>query len=197
MFYIVDAIAASRLQAIEEIFDHIHKQIAYYYPNTSDGTTRSRCRHIRDQHTCDALALGLLLREVRRLNVYPTPTAGVICKSVTHIVQLLNGLAFPKSVLMTQSSDGCCAVPNLPECHTGASYCLRCVTCTSCSRRYKPGAIGIRHDGECSPVRRFKRGLVEIVDRVKGMDFGIFARDTKRKDNASKPSDLWNSIEFA
>jgi len=45
-------------------------------------------------------------------------------------------------------------------------------------------------------VPRFKRGLVEIVDGVKGVDFGIFVRDMIRKDNISKPSDLWNSVEF-
>ena len=197
MFCNADTIAASRLQAIEEISDHIHKQIEYYYPNTSGSTSPFRCRQSRGQNNCDALTLGILLREVRRLNVYPTLTSKVASKSVTHIVRLLNGLVFPRSILMTESSGGCCTVPSLPECHSGGSYCLRCVTCTSCDKRYKPGAVGTKHDGECSPVRRFKRGLVEIVDCVKGVDFSIFARDTKGKDNASKPSDLWNSVEFA
>ncbi|KAF8446699.1 hypothetical protein BGX38DRAFT_1192759 [Terfezia claveryi] len=192
---VMDAIAASRLQAIEGIVDHIHKQIEYYYPTTSDGgLTPFRCRHNRDQHICDALTLGLLLREVRRLNVYPTLPPEVARKSVTYLVQLLNGLTFP---MMTKSSGGCCAVPDLPECHTGGSYCLRCVTCMNCNRRYRPGTIGTRHDGKCLPVQRFKRGLVEIVDCVKGVDFGMFARDTKHRDNVTKPSDLWNSVQFA
>ncbi|KAF8425457.1 hypothetical protein EV426DRAFT_595148 [Tirmania nivea] len=197
VFCNTDAIAASRLQAIEEILDHIHQQIEYYYPNANGGITPVRCPHNRAQHTCDALTLGLLLREVQKLNVYPTLSPEIACKSVTSLVQLLNGLAFPQSILITQSSDGCCAVPNFAECHSGGSYCLRCVTCVNCNRRYKPAMIGTRHDGECSPMRRLKRGLEEIVDRVKGVDFGIFARDTKGKDNDSKPSDLWNSVEFA
>ncbi|KAF8446698.1 hypothetical protein BGX38DRAFT_1192750 [Terfezia claveryi] len=191
---VVDAIAAFRLQAIEGIADHIQKQIEYYYPTTSDGDLTSfRCHHNRDQQICDALTLGLLLHEVRRLSVYPTLSAEVARKSVIYLVELLNGLTFP---LMTKSTGGCCAVPELSHCHTGGSYCLRCVTCTSCNGRYKPGTMGASHGEKCSPVQSFKEGLVEIVDRVKGLD-GRFARGSKRRDNFPKPSDLWNSVQFA
>ncbi|KAF8453864.1 hypothetical protein BDZ91DRAFT_748453 [Kalaharituber pfeilii] len=187
-----DAISAARQQTLEAFFDCVHRQLEQYISTTGSPVLKCHFQH----ESCDAMNLGLLILEFRRLNVYPEASA-VHNRSVMEVKQHLEGLRFPSHITLNKAVGACCDAPEFRECHTGGSYCLQCVTCKSCGRRYKPAVSLCNHAPHCSPVPKFKEELQKIVDQVKGLDYSQYSRDKKHASTQVPPhTDLWNVVQY-
>ncbi|KAF8441189.1 hypothetical protein BGX38DRAFT_819457 [Terfezia claveryi] len=127
---IKDALLAARLQAIEVLLDCVHNAIERY----SSITSGLNC-HFRHEG-CDALYLGLLIREFKRLNVYPVSSA-VLAGSVSLLKTLLDGVKFSSQYLLNELPGGCCGDPQMPFCHPNWDTCRNCVRCFNCKLRCK------------------------------------------------------------
>lgn len=181
----------ARTTAIEDIVSCVQEYITSY-----GNTTGVRCLYNREP--CDAFALGLLIREFKRVGLYPE-SPSIHKQSVKGIRDKIMSLKQPEFVFFDKAV-GCCLTPQLCECAAVGTcvYCLyRDRVCVNCKKYHKPMNETCTNHADCSPLESICTKVTEIVDRIEGLQYSHFVGIRNGEGgNGFNADDLWDCLKY-
>ena len=187
-----DAIMAARMTAIEAMVSYIHQWIASH-----DDPMRVQCKY--KQECCDGFVLGHLIREFKKLGLYPeVPSTHNL--SVEEIRDKIASVKYPEFVFFDDISvNGCCDRPQrcickLPRCY----YCMN-NNCKRCNVSHIPGTPKINH-ARCGPVGSFAEVVTDIITKIEGLEYSRFVGKRKSEGNngpnIEANADMWDCLKY-
>ena len=161
---------------------------------------------------CDSTSLGSVTRAFRSIRVYPE-ASGLMSMSLGHIKSLIDGVLTvrPKGLYFGQWA-GCCGFPKLnrmcSRCYMGSlissGCCANCgvtspVSCASCNGSYRAAEVTNLDHSPCIPFAVIKAQMDIIIDKITGLQYSDFVRNTENKQTLtthSSAKDMWECLMF-
>jgi len=183
------------MAAIEAMIGCVRQCIASY-----DDPMKVQCQYKRE--CCDAFVLGLLIREFKKVGLYPEAPS-IHKQSVKEIGDKVASVKRPKFALFDDPKvpvDGCCSTPVLCTC--GRSWCYNCSSkrCMICHRDYKPPvALEVNH-ASCAPIGSVAAAVTDITTKIVGLEYSRFVGKNKDEgyngSNVEANADLWDCLKY-
>lgn len=201
---IVSAIMVARKAAITAMFSCIRQSISKY-----DEPMKVQCQYKRE--CCDAFVLGLLIREFKRIGVYPE-TPSIRQQSVEDIRDKIASMKHPEFAIFGDLKlAGSCGMHEFCKC--GSPWCSNCINkkCMKCNKAHILPANDVNH-ANCAPIGSLVTEVTDIMTKIEGLEHSRFVRTEKDKgngyfkkkkkdkgnigSNVEANADLWNCLKY-
>jgi len=179
----------ARTAAIEAIIGCVRQCIASY-----DDPMKVQCQYKRE--CCDAFVLGLLIREFKKVGLYPEAPS-IHKQSVKEIRDKIASVKSPKFLFFDELNtlvDGCCGKPEFCTCWCYDSINNMWVNCRNIQK------LSVQNHARCTPIGSLAAAVTKITTKIEGLEYSRFVG--KKTDegyngsNVEANADLWDCLKY-